>query len=290
MKKIVAYSVLILILSACGLKDLRSKKLKYEGLTEQNVKKGESILRSIVNRQNLQKLKDYGVYTIIAKDEWSKQYGMNINPWPGENEALLEFQLAFNTFDSRVKWLEGFLKSDIYGIQSWQAYHLQKDSPINEISNKKIEFIIPTMQYFIELPYRLMNAPIKSYMGSENWNGKNYERIFVSWESPEPNKNDQYILYVNPETKRVERTTYTIRDNYMWTPKKFFYGTAVYSDFRTIEGIELPYKMEVYPFDDTEGKLVHRFTIEKVELGNFDKEVLYPFKELGDIGDAKKNQ
>ncbi|MGJ3236026.1 hypothetical protein [Marivirga sp.] len=286
MKKIVAYAVLILLLSACGLKDLRSKKLIADGLSEQNVEKGKTILKNVVTQQNLKKLEDYGVYTLIAKDEWYKQYGMNMNPWPGENGVLLEIQSAFNTFDSRVKWLEGPMKSDIYGIQSWQAYHIPNNEDIKKITDKKIEFIIPTMQYFIELPYRLMNAPIISYMGEENWNGNDYQRVFVSWDSPEPNHNDQYILYINPETNRVERTTYTIRDNFMWTPKNF-YGTAVYSDFKEIEGIELPHKMEVFPFDDTDGKIVHRFTIEQVELGNFDKNILYPFNDLTVIGDAK---
>lgn len=283
------YFLLIIIffgLLGCKPMDLRSPELKAYGLTEENMAKGQALLKAAVEAQNLEALRNYHVYSLKARDEWYKQYGMNFNPWPGDNGALLEYQMAFDTFDNRVTWLEGEMEGEIYGIQSWQIYHQGRGEEMEKVKHKKIRFMLPTMHYFMELPYRLSKAPIISYMGEEILNGIPYHRVFATWDSPEANQHDQYILYIHPETELVERTTYTIRDNYMWTPKNF-YGTAVYSDFRKVDEVMFPFQMDVYPFDHTQKKKVHSFRVEQIRLDEFDHEDLYPFAELPRLGDQK---
>lgn len=285
-KLLLFLSILGLVLLGCKSKDLRSSELKENGIRQSDIRYGKQLLQSVVELQNLEKLEESPTYSLIAKDEWFKQYGMNINPWPGDNGALLEFKHAFGTFDGKVKWLETDKKNTGYGIQSWQLYEYGTSEVPKQTENEKLEFIIPTMQYFMELPYRLSNAPIISYMGTSSSDSAEYEIVFVTWDSPTPNEYDQYTLYINKETGLIDRTTYTIRDNFMWTPKNF-YGTATYSDYREVQGVLFPFKIDIYPFDKVGKKKVHSFTVKSISLNDFNIEELYPFSDLPRMGDSK---
>ncbi|MEQ8928043.1 MAG: hypothetical protein RLO81_19655 [Fulvivirga sp.] len=281
------FLVIHFLLLGCSPKDLRNDDLRQNGLSLENVNRGKSLLMHAIDNQNLMKLNENKVYSLTATDKWNKQYMMDINPWPGDNGALIEYRMVFNTFDSQVTWLEGELKNHTYGIQSWQLYKYEVGNSPVKIEDDDIEFIIPTMQYFMELPVRLLNADIITYMGNEEIEGVNYHKIFATWESLYPNEHDQYIVYVNSKNGRVERTTYTIRHNYMWTPNNF-YGTALYRDYKEYEGgIILPQKIEVVPFDHLDEKRVHTFEVQSFKAGGFDIEELYPFPELPKIGDSK---
>lgn len=284
---ILAIMAILLSFTMCKPMDIRSEEFKKEGLTSFNERKGKEILQASIRAQNLHEIKKLQTYQMTATDYWNKQLGMNLSPWPGDNGAELKLQFKFNSFDSRATWLEGDLKGETYGIQSWQVYHENaKKDTISKINDDDLTFILPTMHYFIELPYRLSNASIVSYMDEETIDSIKYDRVFIAWGSPEPNENDQYILYINKQNKRVERTKYTIRDNFMWTPKKFC-GTAVYSDFRQVDGVTLPFNMKVYPFRKTHKKPVHIFQINELTFGGVAKEELYPFDDLPVMGDHK---
>ncbi|QSE98687.1 hypothetical protein [Fulvivirga lutea] len=281
------FLLLFSLLLGCSPKDLRNNDLQQNGISLENVNKGKSLLMHAIDNQNLMKLNEYKVYSLKASDKWNKQYMMDINPWPGDNGALCEFRMVFNTFDSQVTWLEGELKNHTYGIQSWQLYKYELGNSPVKIEDDDIEFIIPTMQYFLELPARLLNADIVTYMGEEIIDQHTYHKVFVTWETLTPNEHDQYIVYINADTGRVERTTYTIRDNFMWTPSNF-YGTAVYSNYVEYKDrIILPQKIEVYPFDNVDKKSVHTFEIVSFNAGGFDIDELYPFPEIPKMGDSK---
>ena len=273
-------------LYSCKLKDLRSSQLKENGLQESHIESGKKLLHEVVELQNLEKLEDSPNYRLLVRDHWNKQYGLNINPWPGKNNVLMELKYAFGTFDGKVEWLKSEMKNSGYGIQSWQLYKYEAEEKPKKTEDKDLEFIIPTMQYFMELPYRLNKAPIITHMGSTSSGKIEYDRVFVTWENPEPNKNDQYILYINKETGLIDRTTYTIRDNFMWTPKSF-YGTVLYSNYREVNGILFPFQIDVYPFDKIEKKEVHTFKVESIHIADYNSKELYPFPELPKIGDSK---
>jgi hypothetical protein len=279
--------VVAVLLVGCKVKDLRSNELKENGLLESDIKHGKQLLKDVVELQNLEILEKSPNYRLVARDKWNRQYGMNINPWPGENNALLELKYSFGSFDGKVRWLETERKNTGYGIQSWHLYEYGIEKDPKKIEDKHLEFIIPTMQYFMELPYRLHKAPIISYMGSTSTDGVEYERVFVTWDNPEPNEHDQYVLYINKKTGLIDRTTYTIRDNFMWTPKGF-YGTALYRDYREVNGILFPFQIDVYPFDNIEKKVVHTFEVESIHVADYPLKELYPFLEITKLGDSKR--
>lgn len=286
--KIILFGAVVAIaFSMCKTSDLRTSDIKKQGITAENSARGRAILQESLDSMHLEIWAKYPTYEATCTDRWERQMGLQLSPWRGENGAKLRIRCALNTFDSQVEWLEGQMKGEKLGIQSWQLYRQMPGSPAEKLAaDKDLNFILPTMQYFMELPSRLSHAPIVAFAGEKAEKGQVFDLIFVTWESPEPNRNDQYLLYINRKTKRVERVTYTIRDNFMTTPKSF-YGTALYSDFRQVEGVWLPFKMDVFPFGWTSKMKVHTFEIQDFRFGAFPLDSLYPFQDLPRVGDSK---
>jgi hypothetical protein len=277
----------VLTFTMCKTSDLRTSELKKTGITPESTAKAKAILQEALTTMRYDAWAKHPTYEVVGSDFWHKQMGMNLSPWRGDNGAKLRLSYATNTFDSKAEWLEGKTKGEILGVQSWQLYRQMTNGKVEKLgADRQLNFILPTMHYFIELLPRLANAPIVAYMGEETLKNGVCDRIFITWNTPEPNKNDQYILYINRQNKRVERTTYTIRDNFMWTPKNF-YGTAVYSDYRQVDSVWIPFKMDVYPFAQTDKMKVHTFTINDFRFDAFPIDTLYPFADLSKLGDFK---
>ena len=95
--------------------------------------------------------------------------------------------------------------------------------------------------YFSELASRLSNAPFIRYAGQGEFNGKEMEKIFVSWENNCTKEYDHYLLWIGKESGLIEAVTFTTRDNFMPAPV-FIYGSLRFDDFRDINGILIPFK------------------------------------------------
>jgi hypothetical protein len=279
---------LALIFAMCKASDLRTQSLKTQGLTAANEAQGRSILQKALDSMHYELWAKQPMYEIVGSDYWYKQMGMNFSPWPGDNGAKLRLSYATNTFDSRVEWLEGTEKGLILGIQSWQMYRQKtQDGSAEKLKDdKKIRFILPTMHYFNELLARVANAEVVAYAGEKREADKTFDLVLCTWGSLEPNMNDQYLLYINRQNCRLERVSYTIRDNFMWTPKSF-YGTAIYSDFRQVDQVWIPFRLDVYPFEQITKDKVHTFQIQAFRFDTSAVSMLYPFPELPKMGDTK---
>jgi hypothetical protein len=278
----------ILTLPTCRISDLRPLSIKKQGVNSDKINTGRLLLQEALDSMHIEKWLKYSSYELMMTDTWEKQMGISMNPWPGTNGARIKYSAEFNTFNSRAEWLEGDLKGHILGIQSWQLYESDSTGTIQKIADEpKKKFILPTVQYFLELPYRLSNATHITYADTVSWNGSVYDCILATWEKFEPNNNDQYLLFINKKTKRIDRVTYTIRDNYMTTPRNF-YGSAYFSDFRNVQDVLIPFRMDVYPFDWNEKMKVHTMKIEEMRLDSINTTLLQPFTDLPRMGDEKK--
>jgi len=281
-----ALAILVLFLT-CKTSDLRTETIKNEGINADNQQKAKIIVGEALMKMNAKKWLEHKTYEVIGSDYWYPLLFMNLSPWPAKNGAKIRHTFATNTFDSKIQWLDGKLMGEVMGIQSWQLYRKEIKGDYSKIKkDSKISFILPTIHYFNELLIRLSNAQIVVYAGEEKIGDDVFDLIFCTWDSPKPNKHDQYLMYINQKNKRLERVSYTIRDNYMWTPKSF-YGTAVYSDFKEVDDITIPFKMEVFPFGQTKKMKVHTYTIESIIFDPIFIEALYPFEGVKKLGDSK---
>jgi hypothetical protein len=144
---------------------------------------------------------------------------------------------------------------EIWGIQSRSAYKIPKgaDRPILTPHDPAIEFYLPTLQYFDELPFRLRAAPVILFAGQGQYRGRQHERVFVTWGTPEPHaEHDQYELWIDPESGLIDVARYTVREavdrsGFWMKPimKAFAAGTIHFQDYRMIDGVQIPFRSVV---------------------------------------------
>lgn len=284
--------LLLLLLSSCGLADLRSGQLKEQGITAGAEQRGRQLLNEAWKAQGMDQLREHETYEVVGKDHWKGLMGRSGNPWPVNNKPL-QLRYAVNTFDGQFTVLEGKKEGFTAGLQSWQYYEQTQgqEAAFKVKPEKEYVFVIPTYQYFFELIDRLRTVPVVAYMGEKQFKGDDYDLVFASWKTAKPHaEHDQYVLYINKESRLIDYASYTIRDNFLPAPKSL-YGTIQYKDWREVEGIKIPFRQLVYfngP-NKKEKKYLHRFTAESFEFDSFDKKALYPNEELDSIGDKKRN-
>ena len=287
---IVFVATLALLLQSCGLADLRTATLKKEGITVENEQKGRALLDAAWRAQGLDKLDQFHTYEVVGVDHWKGLLGSMGKVWP-VNKTPLRLRYAVGTFDGQVEVLEGKHKGFRAGLQSWRYYEQEAGEDIQflEKQDERITFGLAAYQYFFELASRLRNAPVVTYLGEASFNGKAYEQVFVSWEKPEPHdEHDQYVLYIDPNTKLIEYTSYTLRENYLPGPKKI-YGSIHFGGLKEVQGIKIPFQQSVFlnAPKEKERKYIHQFTISEFKFDSFDSSVLYPEPGIEPIGDQK---
>lgn len=281
-----------LLLTSC-LSDIRSDLVREEPLKESHVSKGKQLLAEAWKAQGLDKLANHEVYSFEGVDVWQGMLGKAGKVWP-DNESKLSFKYAVGTFDSQLRFLDGKREGTLAGLQSWRYYEQEPGSSLSFLDkqNDKITFGLAAYQYFVEMLDRLKKAPIIQYAGSEELRGKQYETVFVSWEQTKPSKDlDQYIVYIDPDTKQVDYAKFTIRENYLHAPGgKMTWGMIHYDDFRTIEGIQIPHRQSLYSFGVKKNldKYLHRMEIENFRFDGFDKSILYPDPAIQSVGNSKQ--
>lgn len=287
MKNTLITLLIIGSLSGCKLSDLRTDYLLENGITESSEEKGGRILEEVYRNQGFDKLETFQTYSVVGSDHWKGLLGKTGNPWP-VNEDKIKIRYITNTFDSQLEVLEGKKKGLIAGLQSWSYYEGTEEKLEFQKPDKGTRFVLAAYQYFFELSSRLRNAPIIAYAGEEEAFGESYDKVFATWEDAEPNKNfDQYLLWINKETKLIDFVSYTLRENFLPGPKGI-YGTLEYRDYQEVDGLKIPFNHTVRIQDKKEGKgYLHRMIVEEFEFDSFPKEQLYINPELEQIGDEK---
>ena len=179
--------------------------------------------------------------TVEMIDTWHGLVARLANPWPSAS-VHVRLEQRLHSFDSRATFLGEANPGLEWGIHEGRTWSVDEGEVSHEQRNN-IAFILPTMHYFSEIPYRLLEAPILLDAGPETIGGVAYPRVFATWSSTKPNADfDQYIVYLDPETGRIAMTYYTVREI-----AGFVSGTMHYEDYTEIDGAWLPMTMYVTP-------------------------------------------
>ncbi|MFK7925607.1 MAG: hypothetical protein AB8H47_26885, partial [Bacteroidia bacterium] len=117
--------------------------------------------------------------------------------------------------------------------------------------------------YWFQFPFRIGEAEIIAFSGTREVDGKQYETVFASWGSEDANRDfDQFILYLDPETKLCEYLYFTVRE-----AMQPIHLNARFSDFRLVGVMKLPFLQEVrYGAPGEEGMRFHENRYESIEL------------------------
>ena len=280
-----------------GYADLRTPAV--ETASAASAEAGRQLLRETAERHGLAAWRGKTTLETTATDIWTT------GGWWPEPSQRFRTHALLGTFTSRVELLGGPSAGEIRGIQSWKPYRQAATAAAPSFLDEpapEITFYLPTLQYFAELPFRLLEAGTVADAGEAVHRGSRYRRVFATWGLPEPHaEHDQYLLWIGPDSGLVEMVHYTVRDLSALSAgpvgkalmRTLATGTIHFDDYRRIEGVMIPFAQTVtlpepaltqYPVAEN---FLHRLVIEEARFDSIPRETLLPDPHLVAPSDSK---
>jgi hypothetical protein len=259
-KTIIKLLVLLFIITSIAgcsfyrLSDLRVDNYQFPNDQE----KAQQLMQEMGVAHNIQLWDSIQTYSVTYGDEFYGFFGKQAHPFSEQN---MTFTLTYipKDFNGQMEIMNGENKGDIWGMQSWKVYKKDSNGTAVLQDNKDMKFWIPTYQYFIELANRIQEASVIDYVGTKTIDGIRSEGILASWNTIEPQKDiDQYLVWIDADTKRIVKVEYTVRDAY-----RFVTGAAHFQDYRDYDGILLPSVLPV------ESNLLRKGILHKMTINDF---------------------
>ncbi|MEO0606396.1 MAG: hypothetical protein AAF211_33520 [Myxococcota bacterium] len=231
--------MLSLVLTAC-LSDIRPDAL--DPTDAEAAARGREMMEAVAEAHGgLEAWNARQNVTVELIDTWDGFMARLVNPWPLA-AAHVRLEQRLHSFDSRATFLDDDHAGLVWGVTGGRTW--VTDDGVTTIEDRSdVGFMLPTMHYFTEIPYRLLEAPILIDVGPETLDGVTYKRVFATWSTTAPNAEfDQYVVYIHPETGRLAKTFYTVREM-----ASFVTGTMNYEDYQEVDGAWMPMTMYVSP-------------------------------------------
>jgi hypothetical protein len=265
MRKRISVTILVLALLVLAayflthsLTDIRTEEMLQERVTTATMEKGRAILAAAMEAHGgLERWKQYQMAEVTMTDEWPNLlFRAMMMPWE-QNKQLMKAHYLLGADVSRVEFLDGPNKEEIWGIQNWATYKQKPGEQVRFAEDGDIKFYLPTAEYFFELPFRVPFAGIVSHAGERSLDGTQYDLVFASWNSAEPQeKLDQYIIWVNKQTKLIDFVRYTVREK-----GGFMSAFRQFEDYRTVQGIQVPFVQRSIMNREPSGSMVLQETV-----------------------------
>lgn len=198
----------------------------------------------------------------VYVDDWSvgPKALQQFNNWPHTTQELQHDFISFKLGHSKVKLLNGPSKNEVWGVDGKVPYKII-DGTLHKIKDSNMYPALVGKEYFIQLPYWIKKVPITAYVKDTIVDTKRYHLVFGTWKTLEPNKDfDQYVYWINADTKLLEIVQYTIR---AVDPKAV--GFVVFDDFRSVEGVQIPFVHRLGYLPTKEG-IIHEMRFHSIVL------------------------
>ena len=251
-----------------------------QGIPESSKVKAISLLKESMEAQGYGNIIEQKAYEFTFTDTWQGFMGTMGKLWP-QNKSRLKLTLPIYKFEGHIEYLDGEEKGFQASIinDNYSVLDTNNQYRAMEEHDKKVVFGIEAYKFFGEIAPSMLTCDFLGYVGEEEYRGQKYDVVFGTWKTLEANdETDHFLVYINKETKLIDRTTYTIRENYMAMPGDgMLYGNLVYEDYRNIEGLMVAHKQYIFDFDveDDFEDYLHFIEIEDFKFIDIEKT---PFK------------
>lgn len=264
----------VLVLGALGaglaawggpLLDLRPAEISLDTPQPEREARGRALLQAAYEAHGAQAWMAHPGQRLEMRDTWPGWMGTVGSPWPHPDMRLTVHQRR-HSFDSDVVLHGGEVEGTVWAIRDGQPLRQAPGGEREPVDDATIAFILPTVHYFVELPQRLTEAELVRHVGTETVGGSDYEVVYATWGSWAANETfDQYLVYIDPESGRIEKVAYTVREI-----ARFIGGTAHYQAFQELDGVTLGTRITITNAvtDDpsTDQGLIHRMVIEEMAV------------------------
>lgn len=261
-----------------GLADLRNERVLVADPAAGE--RGRLLLEETARMHGAAAWEGHSTAEVVGVDRWARP-----GPWWPEQDQRLRLVQLLGTFTSQAHLLDGPARGEIWGLQSWQPYvRSAVDAPPRFPAQPRpvLDFYLPTLHYFNELPFRLRRATTVLDAGTASLGGVDYRLVFASWgdASPHPEA-DQYVLWINRSTGLIEKAHYTVRaaaelgtvpEEQRAGMRAGAVGTIHFFDYRETQGVLFPFEQVVTIFGpeqappDPRDAALHSLHVERVRF------------------------
>lgn len=255
----------LVALAGCGAVDLREDQMIQQGIAAPQAQRGRQILDEMAQAHGgLERFGRHGTAQVVLRDAWpNPALASLVSPWARGSQRLRQ-SMILGEETSQVELLDGPRAGWHLGIQRWATYRISPWDTCSFEDDPEARFWLPTLQYFMEAPWRLHEATVVSWVGERQVEGRSYDLVFLSWGSDAPQALvDQYVAWVDRDTRRLRWLQYTVRD---FGPN--IAGTMSYDVYERVQGLLWPKQMKTVGEPGDRATNLHAIEIESVKLGS----------------------
>ena len=256
----------------------------FTDVTPESAAAGKRRLAALRTAHGAEAGESYQTAEVVFVDDWPFALTrIALSPWP-EQAQRLRGKLLRRSWTTEFELLNGEDAGERWGLQSWKTWKASPDGEPEFEDSWLTAVTLAGLRYFVEMPFPKDTATVVADVGPGEWDGKRYERLYVTWETPDAQRGyDQYILWIDPVSGLVARVDFTIR---------VLAGAAIaraeFKDYQTFGGVEFPSEIVIDGVLPTGHTLpVHTIRIEDVKWDTVDPESLKPDPTLAEMGEAK---
>jgi hypothetical protein len=260
MKNKILFLLPLCLLAGCALADLRPETLRDIEIPAAPKVHGREILAQVAQQQGIaQHWGKYKIWKIVAMDIWKDQWMRLLTPIK-QSEQRLDFVIDLPSRSVLMTFLEGKFKDNSLGWDRDGTFGVIN----NEMTRKEYRdvdiYVVPVRDYFL-WPQTLLFYPVQVFAGETTLKAIPYDKIFVTRGSVVPNdKDDQYIVWVNRQTHKIDYVEYTLRNLF-----GFYRGVVAYRDYRPVQGMDLSFEIQLLNKIDSE-KYSHKLLIDMMSF------------------------
>lgn len=253
-----AVPALALALTACTA-DLRHPTLVDNPPTDDARARGRQLLQTAALRHGIDTWRGFATAEYVFRDDWDSVLAAALGMEPWDEEDLVRLRVKRGGFDCRVDLLEGPQAGTTWGLWG-PTYWTRTADGIEQAPGDGEGFIARALAFLFMAPMRLVDAEIVTYDSEIRVGGQTYDRVLATWNSLEPNDADQYRVWIDRGTGRVDLVDFTVRDK-----GGFLTGRAIFADYRKVDGVLVPFDMTVTDVGKTsDDPYLHRVKLQQV--------------------------
>lgn len=227
-----------------------------DGISEEEAARGRALIERLPEAYGgLTAFESKRSSRVEMSDHWPSPIMRLVSPWK-EGETLI-FSYAHRGDEGTIEFVGGPRAGHRWRFENGRTSGEDETGAREEVSDADVRFWVPTIEYFLEMPFRLLEADIVAHAGTREIDGEAHDLLYVTWRNAAPQADiDQYLVWVSQESGRISYVEYTVRDF-----GKRMQGAMQYADFREVDGIVFPYRMTSAPLGED---IVHRFTVDSI--------------------------
>lgn len=267
-----------LVFSGCASADMR-KNTALEDVSQATAdqrNRGTQMVKDFAAKHGYDKFGQVQTYAVTGSEVWKGMMGKMGNPWP-ENDPAFNMHFVPNRMVARVELTNGDDAGTVYGVDGERVYTIEPGKEAEFDDDDLLAFNIANYQFWFEFPYRMSQLKNLTYGGEAMYGDGSYDLVLATWgEGIDLNKEvDQYLLWFNKKTGRLDLVTFTYRSFPGMMPSSM-YGTAIFRDYADRDGVLMPtaFIFQINGPDADEDDFAHRFDVSTVRFDPVSRESL----------------